>query len=219
MAMLACLLSTAAGAEDFSSLLNNSPFAPVGGTTAGGDKSIEYRGRFAERGATFFNIYDPATQRAAWVGLNESGHPFVVRGYNEANDTVTVELNGHNVNLALKHAQVQLAAAPKAPVQAAPGAPTPPVPGEGGFRGRWMANMAGPDGRPDPERMRAFIEEMRQRRAARFQNTGVPNGPLGTQAANGTQPQSGANMPVPYPAPAGPGPGAVPTETPTAPGQ
>ena len=206
--LLAGLLATAQ-AEDFSSLLNNSPFAPVAGSAAGGgDKSLEFRGLYTQSGATYFSIYDPATQRAAWVSLNESGHPFVVRGYNDSNDTVTVELNGHNLNLALKHAQVQLAAAPKTPV-AAPGAgPQAQTPGEGGMRGRWMANMAGPDGRPDPERMRAFIEEMRQRRAARFQNQGPspfpqPQGTAAPAAGGAGAQPAAANMPMPMPSQTG----------------
>jgi hypothetical protein len=195
LAFSACTLATPAGATDFSSLLSNSPFATVGNAaTAGGDKSVEFRGSYTDpgKGATFFSIYDTATQRAAWVGLNESGHPFVVRGYNQANDTVTVELNGHNINLSLKHAQVQLAAAPK---QAAPGAGPTLMPNEGSPRDRRFGAMMGPEGRPDPKRMEAFIEEMRRRRAARMQNFAAEG--------QGPQPQAnGAGMPTPAPMPA-----------------
>jgi hypothetical protein len=205
---------TAAAAPDFNSLLNNSPFTPVGaGAAAGGDKSVEFRGSYTDPGlgATFFSIYDPATQRAAWVGLNETGHPFVVRGYNPANDTLTVEVSGHNLNLTLKHAQVQLAATPK---------PAPPTgqpngqPGDANQRGRWMANMTGPEGRPDPQRMQAFIEEMRRRRGARMQNANPD-----TPGAPGAQVAPGANMPVPSPTPAGPGPGPMPADPNGVPGK
>jgi hypothetical protein len=194
-----------ARAADFSSLLSNSPFAPVGpGTaTAGGDKSVEFRSWFTEGSATFFSIYDVATQRSAWVGLNETGHPFVVRGFNQTNDTVTVELNGHNLNLGLKHAQVQLVAAPKV---VSPAAGPTLQPGDGNPRDRRFANMTGPDGRPDPRRMEAFIEEMRRRRAARGQNGGGDN--------QGPQPQ-GTGMPVPMPGP-GPAPAAADPNNPPA---
>jgi len=191
-----CSLASLANASDLNSLLTNSPFAPVGpGAAAGGDKAVEFRGSYRdpEKDATFFSIYDTATQRASWVGLNESGHPFVVRGYNAANDTLTLELNGHNINLALKHAQVQLAAAPK------PVAPTggPQLqPNDMSPRDRRFAAMAtGPEGRPDPKRMEAFIEEMRRRRAARAQ---------GASGENAGQP-TGMPMPIPMPG-AGPGP-------------
>jgi len=207
LAIATSVLATVARAADFSSLLANSPFAPVGaGAAAAGDKSVEFRGSYTDpgKGATYFSIYDTATQRATWVGLNESGHPFVVRGYSQATDTVTVELSGHNLNLGLKHAQVQLVAAPKTP---APGGPPNGVPvADNQGRGRWMANMAGPDGRPDPQRMQAFIEEMRRRRGNRGGNANADNqgGPVPT------------NLPGPGPVP-NTAPGPVPTPVPVDP--
>jgi hypothetical protein len=218
-----CSACGLAKASDFSSLLSNSPFAPIGpGAAAGGDKSVEFRGLFTEKGATYFSIYDTATQRAAWVGLNESGHPFVVRGYNSSNDTVTVELNGHNLNVGLKHAAVQLAAAAKV---APPVAPPNGQPTDNAQRGRWQANMMGPDGRPDPRRMEAFIEEMRRRRAQRMQtfngdNPGMPVQAGGPQAAGTPQSSGGPVQPgqaapqgnIPMPAQTNT-PGPVPIDT------
>jgi hypothetical protein len=222
IALAACTVAGWAAAEDYSTLLSNSPFAPVGpGAAAGGDKSVEFRGMFTEQNNTYFSILDTATQKSAWVGMNETGHPFVVRSYNASNDTVTVELGGHNVNLALKHAAVQLAAAtPK------PAAPAPNGGPEGGPQrnGRWMQNVMGADGRPDPKRMEAFIEEMRRRRAQRMQSfaNGTPGEggggamPNAPGAGSGPMPMPGAapngqtgNIPMPSPSA---GPGAVPVD-------
>ncbi|HVU17470.1 MAG TPA: hypothetical protein VHD32_11125 [Candidatus Didemnitutus sp.] len=227
IALFACVAAGLIQAADYSSLLNNSPFAPLGpGAAAGGDKSVEFRGHYfdSEKGSTIFSIYDTATQRSAWVGMNETGHPFVVRSYNASNDTVTVELNGHNVNLGLKLATVQLAAAPKPVAPAAQPAENGPQRG-----GRWMQNVMGADGRPDPKRMEAFIEEMRRRRAQRMQSFGAQNPgeggtgapmPAGANVAPGTGSSpmpmpapgrggEGGNIPMPTP---GAGPGAVPVD-------
>lgn len=209
----AVLLAGAAhlAAADFSSLLSNSPFAPIGpgGAGATGDKSVEFRGMYTDpqKGTTYFSIYDAATQRASWVTLNETGHPFVVRGYNDANDTVTLEFGGHNLNVGLKHATVQLATAPRAPV---PGPGPAMNPAEMTPRDRRFAAMNGPDGRPDPKRMEAFIEEMRRRRAQRMQNMANGGGP-GAESQGGPQPMPNANPgqppmgpPVPMPQPDNP---------------
>ncbi|HEY4299346.1 MAG TPA: hypothetical protein VGM73_00645 [Candidatus Didemnitutus sp.] len=219
IALVALAATCQAPAADYASLLSNSPFAPIGpGAASGGDKSVEFRGMFTDdKRNTYFSILDVGTQKSAWVGMNETGHPFVVRSYNAANDTLTVELGGHNVNLSLKHAAVQLAAATVRPAMPAP------TPGEGGppRGGRWMQNVMGSDGRPDPKRMEAFIEEMRRRRAQRMQsfaaqNPGEGGAPNAPGAGTGPMPmptaaQGGQAGNIPMPTPSS-GPGAVPVD-------
>ncbi|HVU23522.1 MAG TPA: hypothetical protein VHE13_05300 [Opitutus sp.] len=101
----------AAAAVD--SLPGPSPFLPAAGSQAAEetpDAPIELRGVVTNDGTTMFSIYDTARKSSDWVGLNESGHPYTVRNYDEAHDTVTVDFQGRSLTLALHTAKV--AAAP-----------------------------------------------------------------------------------------------------------
>lgn len=156
---LALLVGAGAGSTrgaDMQNLLQTSPFAPVVVANAPGQSpaSLEFRGVFADQGEYFFSLYETATRRGAWVGLNEPGNPFTVRAYDPAQETLTAEYQGRTLQLTLKTAKILVSAAP--PVTSAPNAPgpvtMPPTP---------------PAGTPEAQ----IVEEIRRRRALRQQST------------------------------------------------
>jgi hypothetical protein len=139
---------------DVQNLLQTSPFAPVVGANAPGPAaaSLEFRGVFADQGEYFFSLFETATRRGAWVGLNEPGNPFTVRAYDRANETVTAEYQGRTLQLTLKTAKILVSAAPPVPATNAPG----PV----------LVQPAAPVGTPEAQ----IVEEIRRRRALRQQS-------------------------------------------------
>jgi hypothetical protein len=174
-------------ATDLGSLVANSPFAPVAGAQAAANTTqpLEYRGFYVqESGKPRFNLYDPATQKSTWVEQDETSQPMTIRSYDAANDTVVVDWKGKNLNLTLKKAKVQLQATkPPEAIQQGPGGLNQAQPaGDAGFPA-----VRGPDGRPDPQRMQAVLDEIRRRRNRRM--------------------QGGAGGPVPQPGQTGPGQG------------
>lgn len=190
--LLACLAVGAAAsgqAASFDSLLNNSPFNAPAAAAAAASESLELRGVIIEEdGRASLNIYDTATKKATWVHVDEPGHSYLVRGFDSANDTATLEVNRRTVSLALKRANVQLAAAaPVAPPPAPVGVNLPagttaagqPLPAPG-------ANpaVAGAAGAPDQARLQAIADEIRRRRAMRAQNQGQQ--PAGSAMPEGT---------------------------------
>lgn len=172
-----CLATVGCLAADLGTLATNSPFAPVASAQAAANTTqpLEYRGYYVqESGKPRFNLYDPATQKSTWVEQDETGQPITIRSYDAANDTVVVDWKGKNLNLTLKRAKVQLAAAkPPEVIQQAPGAPGQAQPPDGNFPA-----VRGPDGKPDPQRMQAVLEEIRRRRSMRMQGGPGGGGPM-----------------------------------------
>lgn len=78
--------------------------------TPGDGSSLELRGVIMTSAGPKFSIYDPAKRTSSWVGLEEKGRPFLVRSYDAARDTVSVDFQGQTVTLGLKSAKI--AAAP-----------------------------------------------------------------------------------------------------------
>lgn len=110
-APLAGLLLTAVPALAASNLLENSPFLP----TEGGDHavaqpavSLELRSIVKEGGQYQFSLYDGLKKRSTWVGLNEPSKEFLIRAFDAANGTVTVEQQGRTYALSLKEAKIGL---------------------------------------------------------------------------------------------------------------
>lgn len=168
-ALLVMALAGPARAADLQNLLQTSPFAPVPVANAPGQAStsLEFRGVFADKGEYFFSLYEAATRRSLWVGLNEPGNPFTVRAYDPASETVTAEYQGRTLPLTLKTAKI-LVSAP---------APLPPV---AGVPGTALAQPAAPAGTPEAQ----IVEEIRRRRALRQQSAAgtAPAGPPASAA-------------------------------------
>jgi hypothetical protein len=159
--LLAVTLSGALPAtpDALQELVANSPFGNAAGSAASPDAAagaLEFRGMFSDGGEYFFSLFDPASRRSTWVGLNESGHPFVVKAYDANQGTIAVEVQGRSLVIPLKQATV--VAVPAAPVAGSPAGNA----------------SAGPLVAPKPAtdeatRLAQIAEEIRRRRALRVQ--------------------------------------------------
>src|SRR5512146_1302867 len=91
-----------------SNLLDNSPFLPpnVAGAVGAGAAPLELRSVLKAGGEYEFSLYDTAKRQSTWVKLNETGHDFVVKAFDPANDSVTVEQQNRTYKLALKEAKI-----------------------------------------------------------------------------------------------------------------
>lgn len=215
-----CLLGTVGllaaingqAASRFDNLVANPPFGQsVSPTQARADapnQPLEFRGISVEQGEKFFSFYDPATKRSRWVTLNEADDGLLLKNYDEAAHTATVDFNGRPLTLILKSgpkfAQSQPAMAP--PPGAAVGAP---LPGQSAA----LPGMSTKGQNPEATRLQQIAEEIRRRRALRSQGpqmsmppqSGQTGGPAGLpQSVPG---QGGGPTPVPN---ATPGQGPVP---------
>jgi hypothetical protein len=104
----ACLAIGVPSLQAESSLLENSPFLPPEAmaratpTTA----PLELRSILKEEGQYEFSLYDPARKQSTWVRLNEPGNPFLVKAFDPANDTITVEQRSRTYTLTLKESKI-----------------------------------------------------------------------------------------------------------------
>lgn len=143
----------------FDSLITNSPFgmAAAPGVQPGSDGSgLEFRGVFVDKGEPYFSVHDSANRSSQWVGLKESGQPYVVESYDLDKGSIQVKYRNQVMNLALKRSQVVVQAMP---MPAPAGGPqfTPGVP----------AIAANPASQDEATRMAQVAEEIRRRRALR----------------------------------------------------
>jgi len=136
-----------------------SPFRPAGGNADAGatpaNSPLELRGILSTPQGYKFNLCDQAGHINAWIGLNATGQPFVVRSHDMAHNRVTVEYQGRELTLSL--AQPKIAAmSMQQQFMPQPGGMSPMQPGS-------VATN------PADERMRLerIAEEIRRRRAMR----------------------------------------------------
>ena len=125
-----------------------------------------------------FSIYDSTNKNSAWIRLNQTGNPFVVRSHDETRDSVTVEHQGRTLTLALRTAKV--ASAPinqPQPVQPN-GGPAAPQP----IGGPVVLNPSPAD---EQRRLEAIAAEVNRRRMIRQQALQASR-----QAGPGNQPQN-----------------------------
>jgi len=160
-------------------LAPTSPFLPAGAAGlaagAGGPSGpIELRGIMGGPDGTAFCIYDTAKKKDIWVGLNETGHDFVVKSADASRDSVTVAYQGRLMKLDLHTSKVAAAAA-----AANPGA---------------SAAVTNPSPADEQRRLDAVAQEVRRRRAERERaageapGQGVPGAPGGPAVAPGGPP-------------------------------
>jgi len=102
------LIFVALSARAESNLLENSPFLPSGAAARDAQPAapLELRSIFKADGQYEFSLYEPAKKQSTWVGLKEPGHDFLVKAFDEAHDTVTVEQSGRTYLLVLKEAKI-----------------------------------------------------------------------------------------------------------------
>lgn len=106
-----------------------------------------------------FSIYDSTNKSSVWSRLNETGHPFVVKGHEESRDSVTVEYQGRTLTLALRTAKVAAAPLHQPQPQPAPNAPQP-------IGGPVVLNPSPAD---EQRRLEAIAAEVNRRRMIRQQ--------------------------------------------------
>ena len=126
--------SLAAAPAELAHLTLESPFLPAG---AGGadpvrQETLELRGIVCQAEGVYFCIYDAAKKKSiGWVGLNEPGHNVVVRAFDAAKNTITVETRDGNKQLKLS--KVIVASAGMTPAAAASQPTNPASPAMGGI--------------------------------------------------------------------------------------
>ncbi len=183
---LGLLLVMAVTVRAESSLMDASPFLPVGAAPAAAttEGPIEFHGYLATADGERFSIYSPSTKTATWVGLNESGRTFVVRSHKIVNSTdqITVDYQGRSLVLALKAPKIASMANSAAPAFGQPpGLPLVQAP----------AVQTTPPALPAGASLDEWAAEVQRRRALRQQAPGqpapAPQPARGGPAAGGTQ--------------------------------
>ena len=177
--MLAALSWGAASGR--AQLAPSSPFLPadaketVGAAQAGPAGPIELRGIMSTAEGASFCIYDVAKKSGTWVGLNEEGHDFIVRAHQVENDSVTVEVQGRSIMLALRKPKI-----------ASDGGGNPAMSGMEAPGHRVPAAAGPPTPEAEARRLNAITAEIQRRRAMR------------EQAARGGQPSDAPQPPPTY---------------------
>jgi hypothetical protein len=202
LAALGIWLLAISSSVEAAELTADSPFMPPSNgaapiaITEGG--VIELHGIMTTSAGTRFSIYDTRTQKAVWVGLNETGLPFVVRSHSivDNNDQVKVDYQGATLPLALKTAKIaSLARA----VPGMPGAlPGPPNAQLNRVVPVTTSVVPNPTPADDAARLQAVVDAVAARRAARNQLAPPPTAavapvaqaPLNRPAQNPKQPQT-----------------------------
>lgn len=67
---------------------------------------LEFRGLLIDEDGEFFRITERTSGKSFWVGLNETGAPFVVRRYDGRRQVVTVEYEGRTIVMPLRKSKV-----------------------------------------------------------------------------------------------------------------
>jgi hypothetical protein len=159
-------VAAAAVTGQFDSLIKNSPFgsaATPGGQPGSDGSGLEFRGVFVDKGEPYFSIHEAGTRSSQWVGLKESGQPYVVEGYDIDKGSIQVKYRNQVMNLALKRSQVVVQAMPM------------PTPATTNLSGAGIpAIAASPASQDEATRMAQVAEEIRRRRALRAPPGQVP---------------------------------------------
>jgi hypothetical protein len=179
--VLGLVLGGGASLSAAPSVSSVSPFLPpdapavVPGTTGAQGAPIEFRGVVAMGGRQRFNFFDPARKQSAWVGLAEAGGPYRVTAYDEGRETVTVEVEGRVLSLALEKAKIGSAPPPAnvpmvAGATAGAAAVATPSPGVAPI-------VLNPTPADEAKRLATIAAEVRRRRALRQQQPAAAPGP------------------------------------------
>ena len=160
LAALLLGLTTRSGAQ----LAQSSPFMPAqaAATTAVTEgAALELRGVMDTGSGMLFGIFDPAKKVSVWSKLNEKDHDFVVKSYDAANETVTVQHGGRTLNLAMRASKVASSGQATAPPpMSAPAAMPSAV---------TQSVVLNPTPADEQRRLEAVAAEVRRRRALREQ--------------------------------------------------
>lgn len=146
---------------------STSPFLPPAAVNAptvatAADTALELRGIMAAGDQQMFSIYDAAKKMSSWTRLNDTSRDFVVRTFDAARDTVTVDYQGRTLTLTLHTAKVISApnVAPQVAAATPPGAAPQPIGGP---------VVLNPTPADEQRRLEAIAAEVNRRRMIRQQ--------------------------------------------------
>lgn len=153
-------------------LAPTSPFLTANAAAAGSAASpsgpIELRGIMSTPDGIAYCIYDTTKKKDTWVGLNETGHDFVVRTADPGSDSVKVDYQGRSVNLTLRAAKV---------ASAGPAGTGPPI-----ATSQVLSSVsANPTPGDEQKRLDAVAQEVRRRKMERERASQEAQGPGGIQ--------------------------------------
>jgi hypothetical protein len=138
----------------------SSPFLPANAAAAGAASGpvgpIELRGVMSTPGGPAYCIYDTAKKKSVWVGLNETGHDFLVKSADSAADSVSVQYQGRSLTLTMRTAKVASAGPATIPAVMQPGGP------QGGPQ-----VSLNPSPADEQKRLDAVAQEVRRRKQER----------------------------------------------------
>ncbi|MBI5382058.1 MAG: hypothetical protein HZA31_09185 [Opitutae bacterium] len=180
-------LAGALSAQTPGGLTSDSPFLPAGGAAAAGpaeNATLEFRGMMVRNGEEVFCLVDTSTpaKKSVWIKTNETGRDFIVKSYDPASDTLTVDNRGRILQITLLKPKVGSSGAPMAIAsghmggQPQPGAPIAPV-------------VLNPTPADEAKRLEAFATEVRRRRQLREQSMQQQQQPPQQQPVGTPQPQ------------------------------
>jgi hypothetical protein len=154
LAVLTALVLAGWPAAAKADLAATSPFLPSGasalGATGAPSGPIELRGIMATADGAMYCIYDTATKKSTWVGMNEGGHTFTVKQAETNSDKVSVDYQGRVFQLEMHAAKVASSGNSSAGTNlATPQAAAAPTPAE------------------EQRRLDAVAQEVRRRRLER----------------------------------------------------
>lgn len=157
--MLAALVAPlGALPTELDQLLKNSPFGAQrpGATGQPAGQAWEFRGLVEENGVQWFSLFEPATRRSVWRQLQQPDEQVVVRQFDPAANTVTVEFQSRTLVL---------------PLRSAPRTEGPPVtaPVPSGVQPAVATNANNAAPADNAQRLQQIAEEIRRRRALRQQ--------------------------------------------------
>ena len=90
-----------------SGLVQRSPFgtaAVAPSSTVAASDPLEFRAILEEEGRHYFSLFEPASKRSIWVGLNDPQDEISVKRYSPEENTVRVDYHGSPLTLSLKGA-------------------------------------------------------------------------------------------------------------------
>ena len=167
-------------------LASSSPFLPAaaaGAQVATEGAPIELRGVMETGAGLSFCIFDPARKVSVWSRVNEKDHDFLIKGYDPASETLTVEHGGRSLRLVMRTVKVASSGQAAAPLPL----PAPGMPGPNAIAQSVVLNPSPAD---EQRRLDAVAAEVRRRRALREQaSIQAAQGVAETPPADAAQPQ------------------------------
>lgn len=199
------VLAAVAGSRLAGQVAAKSPFMPPPGSgpaasAATADAPLEFRG-FMDMGKGLqFRLYDPAKKSGAWVKLNERSVELEVlaKQHDAAGETLTVELQGRTLTLAMRKPKVVSAGTAAQLAPPPPAGPSVPAPAISVSPAVTQSVVLNPTPADEQRRLEAVAAEVARRRALREQATQQLNqGAAGPPAMPGMP--GGARPPGPIP--------------------